>query len=51
MKWKDSHKFVENLKPEQYKRYIELNQKYLDASLDGHDAHLCACEELEKELK
>lgn len=50
MDWKDSHKFVENLSAKDRQRYRELTKKYLNYPLDGHEAHINACNDLEKEL-
>lgn len=50
MNWNDSHKFVENLTPIQRKRYRELVTMYSNIPVDGHEAHIDACNDLEKEI-
>jgi len=51
MNWKESHKFVESLSKKDRKRYMEINNRYISAGCDGHDAHLSACQELEEEMQ
>lgn len=51
MNWNESHEFVNKLNKKERKRYRELVYKFLDIPVDGHEAHLSACQELEKELQ
>jgi len=51
MNWKESFEFIKILTSKEKVRYEILITQYLDRSLDGHDAHLCACDQLEKERK
>lgn len=51
MEWKESLEFVKKLRGKWIKRYRELIYHYSDAPMDGHEAHINACNDLEKEMK
>jgi hypothetical protein len=51
MKWEDSIEFLKSLNPYWRSRYDQLRYRYLNMPVDGHEAHISACDLVEKEMQ